>query len=182
MPTVTNHPHSLRQTSARRRATIVAVARFGWFAKGIVYLLAGVLASTIAVRSLRLRAESGSPAEASPTGAIKELATFPGGRVLLVALAVGLVLYAVWRLYTALAPGHTDAESMAKRVGYLVSAALYFSFGLTAVGLARSPSHRVDGDVKAREMSSGFVASTGGRWILGVFGIVASCTGVYRLM
>ena len=182
MPTARNHPQSLKQTSAQRRGTIVAIARFGWFAKGIVYLLAGVMASTIAVRSLGLRTESGSGAEASPTGAIKELATFPGGRVLLIALAVGLVFYAAWRLYTALAPGHTDAESMAKRIGYLVSAALYLSFGLTAVGLSRSPSHRVDGDDKAREMSSGFLTSTGGRWILGVFGVVAIGTGVYRLM
>ena len=84
MPTARNHPQSLRQASAQRRGTIIAVARFGWFAKGIVYLLAGALASTIAVRSLRLRADSGSAAEASPTGAIKELATFPGGRVLLI--------------------------------------------------------------------------------------------------
>ena len=121
MPTARNHPQSLRQTSAQRRGTIVAVARFGWFAKGIVYLLAGALASTMAVRSLRLSADSGSDAEASPTCAIRELATFPGGRVLLITLAAGLVFYAAWRLYTALAPGQTDAESMAKRIGYLVS-------------------------------------------------------------
>ena len=182
MPTARNHPQSLRQTSAQRRGTIVAVARFGWFAKGIVYLLAGALASTMAVRSLRLSADSGSDAEASPTCAIRELATFPGGRVLLITLAAGLVFYAAWRLYTALAPGQTDAESMAKRIGYLVSAALYLSFGLTAVGLARSPSNRVDGDEKARELSSGFLASTGGRWVLAVFGVAAIGTGVYRLM
>ena len=118
----------------------------------------------------------------APTGAIKELATFPGGRVLLLTLAAGLVFDAAWRLYTARAPGQTDAESMAKRIGYLVSAALYLSFGLTAVGLARSPSNRVDGDEKARELSSGFLASTGGRWVLAVFGVAAIGTGVYRLM
>lgn len=182
MPTVGNHPQSLRQAPVRSRDSIVAVARFGWFAKGIVYLVAGTLASAVAARSLGLRAEAGSGGEASPTGAIKELATFPGGRVLLVALAVGLLFYAAWRLYTALAPGHTDAESMAKRIGYLVSAALYVSFGLTAIGLARTPSNRVDGDVKARDLSSGFLAHTGGRWVLGVFGVVAVGAGVYRLM
>lgn len=182
MSTVKDHSPSLRRTPAPSRATIVAVARYGWFAKGIVYVLAGALASTIAVRSLGLRPTSGPNGEASPTGAIKELATFPGGRVLLVALAVGLVLYAAWRLYTAFAPGHTDAESMAKRTGYLVSAALYLSFGLTAIGLARTPSQRVDGDSKARDLSSGFLASTGGRWLLGVFGVVAVGAGVYRVM
>lgn len=182
MPTIRNHSQTLRHTSARSRGTIVAVARYGWFAKGIVYLLAGALASTIAVRSFGFRPKSGSSAEASPTGAIKELATFPGGRVLLIALAIGLVFYAAWRLYTALAPGHTDAESMAKRIGYLVSAALYFSFGVTAIGLAKTPSHPVDGDVKARDMSSAVLDHTGGRWVLGVFGVVAIGAGVYRLV
>ena len=182
MSTVKDHSQSLRRTPVPSRATIVAVARYGWFAKGIVYVLAGALASTIAVRSLGLRPKSGPSGEASPTGAIKELSTFPGGRVLLVALAVGLVFYAAWRLYTALAPGHTDAESMAKRIGYLVSAALYLSFGFTAIGLAKTPSQRVDGDVKARDISSGFLASTGGRWLLGVFGVVAVGAGVYRLV
>ncbi len=180
--TVKDHSQSIGQTPLRRRANIVAVARYGWFAKGIVYLLAGALASTVAVRSLGLRPKSGPSGEASPTGAIEELATFPGGRVLLIALAVGLVFYAAWRLYTALAPGHTDAESLAKRVGYLVSAALYLSFAFTAIGLARTPSQRADGNVKARDMSSAFLAHTGGRWLLGVFGVAAIGAGIYRLV
>ena len=182
MPSARNHSQTVRQTSAPSREAVVAVARYGWFAKGIVYVLAGALVSTIVVRSFGLRPESGSSAEASPTGAIKEVANFPGGRVLLIALAVGMVLYAAWRLYTALAPGHTDAESMAKRIGYLVSAVLYSSFGVTAIGLAKNPSHRVDGDVKARDVSSVFLDHTGGRWALGVFGVVAVGAGIYRLV
>ncbi len=102
--------------------------------------------------------------------------------MLLVALAIGLSFYAAWRLYTALAPGHTDAESMAKRIGYLVSAALYLSFGITAIALVKTPTQRVDGDVKARDLSSGFLANTGGRWLLGVFGVIAIGAGAYRLM
>ena len=44
---------------------------------------------------------TGTPQEASPTGAIKEVADSAGGSLLLWALAIGLFIYAAWRVVTA---------------------------------------------------------------------------------
>ena len=114
--------------------------RAGWFAKGVVYVLAGGLALLVVGRSFGWSEREGRrQGQASPTGAIKEVAQSTGGPLLLVALAVGMFLYAAWRVATAVLPGSTDAEGLATRVGYGVSAILYTTFGVTAIALARSP-------------------------------------------
>ena len=118
---------------------IVKFGRAGWLAKGIVYLLAGGLALLVVDRSFGWSHGTVGSKEASPTGAIKEVAQSTGGPLLLVALAVGMFLYAAWRLATAVLPGSTDAEGLATRVGYGVSAILYTTFGVTAIALAKKP-------------------------------------------
>ena len=59
--------------------------------------------------------------------------------MLLWLLAIGMLVYAAWRIVSALLPGSTDAESWVKRIGYVVSAVIYSTFAITAIALARSP-------------------------------------------
>jgi hypothetical protein len=92
---------------------VVKFGRVGWLAKGIVYLLAGGLALLIVTRSFGWSDASTGGTEASPTGAMKEVAQSGGGPLVLVALAIGLFVYAAWRVITAILPGSTDAESAA---------------------------------------------------------------------
>ena len=58
--------------------------------------------------------------------------------MLLWVLGLSMLLYAAWRVTSALLPGGHDAEAMAKRIGYLVSAVIYTTFAITAIALARS--------------------------------------------
>ena len=54
----------------REHPVLVHVGRVGWFAKGIVYVLAGVLVDTVALRHWRALPVVPNGDEASPTGAV----------------------------------------------------------------------------------------------------------------
>jgi len=174
------HSHNPTGRIAAAHPEIVKLGRAGWFAKGIVYVLAGVLALTVAARSLGWSSSTGASKEASPTGAIKEVAHAAGGPFILVALAFGLFVYAAWRVVTALLPGSTNTKGMAMRVGYFVSAALYTTFGITALALARSKTAPADGNQKVTDLTARIMGNSAGRWFIGLAGVVLIGAALYR--
>jgi hypothetical protein len=157
----------------------VGIARLGWFAKGVVYLVAGILAASLVTRSLHWSTPVVA-GEASPTGALKELATLTGGRLLLYALGVGLILYAGWRLFTAFGHGGSGAEALAKRIGYGVSAVLYLTFAVTAFALARNPKTKPDGNTNVSDITTRILDQSLGRIIVGACGLITIAVGLYR--
>jgi Domain of Unknown Function (DUF1206) len=167
---------------AAEHPNVVKLGRIGWLTKGIIYVLAGGLALLIVTRSFGWSDASTGNTEASPTGAIKSVAHSAGGPVLLVLLAIGLFLYAAWRIATAVMPGSMDAESTATRIGYLVSAFIYAGFGLTAVALARSPQANPNGNTKVTSVTGRLMEHTGGRWLIGIAGAVTIGAGLYRIV
>jgi hypothetical protein len=178
--------HSATQNPVARAAAehpaIVKLGRIGWLAKGIVYLVAGGLALLIVTRSFGWSDASTGTKEASPTGAIKEVAHSGGGPLLLVVLAIGMFLYAAWRVATAVLPGSTDAEGTATRLGYIVSAIIYTTFGLTAISLARAPASNANGNQKVTDMTGRLMQHTAGRWLIGMAGVIAIGAGLYRIV
>lgn len=178
--------HGARQL-ASDHPQAVRLGRVGWLAKGIVYLLAGALALLLAIRSTRwsdvvsLPGANGTTPEASPTGALKEVAHSGGGPLLLIAMAIGLFLYAGWRIMTALLPSSGGAKSTVTRIGYMISALMYLSFGITAISLARSPETVTNGDSTVRSMSGRVMQHTSGRWVIGIVGLIVVGAGLYRL-
>lgn len=108
------------------------IARIGYAAKGVVYLLVGWIAIKAAMAS-------GSP-EGS-TGALASLAHQKGGQLMLMVIALGLLAHVVWRAVQALLdPEHHG--SGAKRVGvrlfYALSGLIYASLAWTAWQLSQS--------------------------------------------
>lgn len=160
---------------------LVKIGRVGWFAKGVVYVLAGVLALFVVGRSFGWTDSSANGDEASPTGAIKEISGTSGGTFLLIALAIGMFLYAAWRLATVLFPGRTDTEEMVKRAGYLVSAMLYVTFGITALILINTRNAKVDGNETVKDITTRMMTNDVGRWAVGIIGAILIATGIYRI-
>src|ERR1700759_862079 len=95
---MTTPPNRSEVTSAARalvrgdsgRETVRALGRTGLVARGVVYGVIGILAFKLAIGS-------GGKTQ-SQTGALQTIAHQPFGAALLVALAIGLAAYAVWRL------------------------------------------------------------------------------------
>lgn len=162
--------------------TIVKVGRVGWFAKGAVYAVAGILVLSVAAEATGWKAATVSDQqEASPTGAIKTVASSTGGTLLLVLLAVGMLLYAAWRVVSALLPGGTDVKAIVHRLGYAVSAVVYSAFAISAVGLARDSSKDPDGNEKVTDVSAEVMSHTAGRLVIGLVGVIVICVGLYRI-
>jgi hypothetical protein len=123
---------------AREHPGLVKLGRVGWAAKGVVYMLTGLLALSIAVSTSSDGGGNGGSDEASQSGAIAQIAESTGGALLLYVIAAGLVLYSAWRIISALLPSDTSASSWANRIGYLVSAATYLLLAFTAFSFAQS--------------------------------------------
>ena len=114
-------------------------ARIGYATKGIVYILVGALAVLAALD------KGGQTTDTR--GAFKEIYSQPFGLVLLSAIAIGLVGYAVWRIAQAIVDAEgkgNDLKGISIRIGYAGS-------GLIHAGLAFSAARLVLGE---RELSS----------------------------
>ncbi len=124
--TVPKAAHSFTETTA-----FAALARAGYAARGVIYLLIGLLA-------LRLAQGVGGQ-RPSQQGALRQLAAQPFGHGLLVVMAIGLGGYAIWRLTQALV-GHTPEygqHSTTDRIGAAGSGVAYAAFCLLAVSILR---------------------------------------------
>lgn len=166
---------------AAEHPEFVKFGRLGWFAKGVIYVLAGVLALSVVGRSFGWTGADASGDEASPTGAIKEVAQSRGGPLLLIVLAIGMFLYAAWRLVTVLFPGRTDMEESLKRIGYFASAIMYVTFGITAISLARTRNATANGNKTVKDFTTQIMTSEIGRWTIGIVGAIIIATGLYRI-
>ena len=102
---------------------IVPLARFGFAAKGVVYMIIGVLAVLAAFGD---RGEQTTDSR----GALQEVLTQPFGQVLLGVIAVGLFGYAAWRFVQAIFDTEnkgSDAKGIFTRIGYAGIGVLYAS-------------------------------------------------------
>ena len=129
------------QRTARRAADsdwTDRLARLGFCARGLIYMIVGAIAFEIA-RSPK----SGADEEASKEGALREIADRSFGRPLLVVLAIGLAGYALWRATEALwgrRDEDDEAKRLAKRAFSGFRAILYATFCVTTVRFATRPS------------------------------------------
>jgi hypothetical protein len=145
------------------------LARAGYAAKGMVYLLIGGLAALAALRS-----PGGATTDRS--GAMKEIALQPYGWALLGLLAVGLVGYAIWNVVRAIVDFDehgSDLKGRAIRTGYAAVAVSYVIGAVTAVRLLINARQPIDDGVQtwtARLLGQPF-----GIWLLlGAAGIIGA--------
>jgi Domain of Unknown Function (DUF1206) len=153
---------------------IERLARVGYVAYGVVYVLVGVLAIQAAF--------GGGGKTPSQVGALRQVLLAPLGRVLLCIVAVGLLAYAAWRLFQGILDPEnegTGAEGVVKRFDHVLNglfhAALAFTAGQLALGSASGGGGSPD-DWTARLMAQPF-----GRWLTVVAGAVIVGAGLYQL-
>jgi hypothetical protein len=162
----------------REHPALVVVARTGWVAKGLVYALVGALAAPIAFGS-----SSGGEApaeEASQSGAIAKIADTSAGAAILWAVAIGLVLYALWRIVSILLPADNTAKAWATRAGYGVSVIVYLALAWSAISFATHD--RATGkteDSRVEQFSRDVMEANAGRWLVGFLGAALIAVGAY---
>ena len=112
------------------RNWIEKAARLGYATKGVTYAIAGLLTTAAGLH------RGGTTADRRD--AIRFIADAPFGQVMLLAITVGLLGYALWRILSAIrdAENHgTDAKGIAIRAGSLVRGVFYAGFAYSVLQL-----------------------------------------------
>ncbi|WP_079159373.1 DUF1206 domain-containing protein [Streptomyces griseus] len=164
-----------RARGAANSRTMEVGARAGFVARGVIYLLVGVLA-------LRIAFSDGGGEQADRGGAIAEIAAKPFGSVLLWALGAALAAMALWRLSEAcFGQAGPDGRKPSKRAAAAGRAVFYafvaysvLSYAAGDQGSGSGSSDRQTDDVTARVLGW-----TGGQWLVGLAGAVVVGAGLW---
>jgi hypothetical protein len=155
---------------------IEGIARAGYVAKGVVYATIGVLAMQ---ESLGLGGTT-----TDPSGAVRSMGTIGSqsvGNVLIVALAIGLLGYALWKLVQGIMDPDekgSDAHGILRRVGYVGSGLIY---GALAFSAAQSVFGAEDTSEDLMAASAMAYQPPLGRILVGLLGLLVIGVGLYQL-
>jgi hypothetical protein len=153
---------------------VVRLGRFGYAAKGVVYVIIGGLAAFGATGG-------GEPKDTR--GALTELLRQPFGSVLLCVVAVGLAGYALWRLTMALKDTEnkgSELKGLAVRFGYGCIALVYAGLSYSAVQLVLGNGAGKGSDQNSKEWTARFMALPFGRWLVGLAGLCVIGFGLWQ--
>lgn len=142
------------------------LARFGYLTRGVLYFLVGMIAVQVAIGA--------RGATEGKEGALETIDKQPFGKMLLIAVVIGLAGYALWGLIrAALDPMKkgSDPKGLMQRAGYVVSAISYGVLIIPAVRLILGSGSGGGGDA---EKNTAFALSQPlGHWLVLLAGLIA---------
>lgn len=153
--------------------TVRWLARIGYGARGLVYLIFGALA---------LRTAITLSAAHDVRGSLGVVHQYPGGRGLLVGMALGLVAYALWRLVQAVfdTDGHGwKIQALCIRGALLFSAVAHLSLAWAGLRLIMAWGER--GGQPLQQAVARVLEWPAGRELVAAVGVVAVAAGIAHL-
>jgi hypothetical protein len=146
------------------------LARGGFIAYGVIHLLFAWLVLQVALGD--------SSGETDQSGALETIAAQSGGKFLLILIIIGMVAMAVWQAFEAAIgqSGPQDNAAKAERVVSACRAVLYLYFAWIAYKVI-SGANSSQGDSQESTTSS-MMDSTGGRWLVGLAGLIVLGVGI----
>jgi hypothetical protein len=151
------------------------LARLGYAAKAVIYAIVGTLAILTAVN------RGGAITDTS--GALRVVLRQPFGRLLLIALAIGLCGYAIWRWIDAIADPDGDGSSaggLMVRIGNMARGLVYGALGLEAIQLLRGAGGSNGNDVEF--WTARLLAFPFGVVLVGIVGLILGAYGVSEII
>jgi hypothetical protein len=147
---------------------IESLGRWGYAAKGVIYVIIGVLA---------FMAASGDGGKTTDQkGVINTIAQHQFGQPLLIVLGIGLLGYCLFRL--VMAGFNPEGRKAIKRIGYAVSGLAYGGFGVLALLAATGERAKDDSKQKAADV----MAIPGGEWVIALIGAIMIGVGIAQLV
>ncbi|SCF32062.1 protein of unknown function [Micromonospora purpureochromogenes] len=146
------------------------LTRAGFIGYGVVHLLFAWLALQIAFGNSR--------EEGNQNGALRTLGAQPLGKFLLITIAVGLVAMAIWQALEA-AVGHRflqGRDRLFERITSVVRTVVFLWLAWTAVKVFQDASSNSADQQEA--LSEKLMTSAGGRWLVGLAGLVLAIVGI----
>ncbi len=151
---------------------VVPLMRFGYAARGVTYVILGVLTF--------LAAWTGGEAEGT-SSALASLRDQPWGVPLLWVVAAGLLGYAIWRFVAAwwdLELHGTGAKGLIARAGLCITGAIHAGLAVSAARQAIGSSGG-ESDSGKTLASWGLQQEPGGKWVLIAIGAATVGAGIY---
>uniref|UniRef100_A0AAU2VNG7 DUF1206 domain-containing protein n=1 Tax=Streptomyces sp. NBC_00008 TaxID=2903610 RepID=A0AAU2VNG7_9ACTN len=161
-------------------SAVEAGGRAGFVARGVIYILVGVLALRIAFTDGN--GGSGSKKQADRGGALSEIAQKPFGSVLLWVLGIALVGMALWRLSeAAFGAAGPDGDKATKRLASAGRAVFYgfVSYSVLTFAAGSKSSGSGSSDSQSQDVTAKVLDLPGGRWLVGVAGVAIAGIGLY---
>jgi hypothetical protein len=163
---------NVKQTASRAADSkpLEYVARGGFIGYGIVHLIFAWIVLQVAF--------GGSRQESDQSGALQQLAGNGVGKFLLVLIAIGMVGLAIWQGFEAAIgeSGPQDKSAIAERVVSGVRAILYLTLAWYAVNVLRGAKSSMADNQQNK--SAGIMAHSGGRWLIGLVGVIVLGVGI----
>jgi hypothetical protein len=148
------------------------LARGGFVCYGIIHLLLAWLVLQVAFGN--------SGKEGDQSGALQTLAHNGFGKFLLVVIVIGMIGLALWQAATAIvgeSGGQNDKKAIAERALSGIRAIVYLWVAWTAIRVLTGSSKSSSAN-NSKNKSSDIMSSTGGRWLIGLVGLVVIGVGV----
>lgn len=145
-----------------------ALARAGLAARGVLYILIGWVAILVALGQTSRQADQ--------QGALQLLASKPFGLVALWLLGIGFAGYALWRLSEAAFGVTGEGTGAGPRLKSLVRALIYAGFAyLTFKVISGAQGSQTS---KQQDLTANVMRHAGGRWLVGIVGLIIVIAGV----
>jgi hypothetical protein len=167
--------HNAAQVAGdKSRDWIEKLARFGFAAKGAIYVLIGILALMAALNM-------GSSQQADRNGAMQLIFEQPFGKILGWLVVIGLFGYVVWRLFQAIMnPDHkkNDAKGIFARIRYAFSGLIYAAFTYSMIK-ALTGNGSGSGSGNSRQgIAAQVMQWEGGSIIVAIAGVITMIAGL----
>lgn len=149
------------------------LARAGFFARGLMYVVIGWIAVQIAFGNTSQQADR--------SGALQTLGRTPAGQIALWVLVVGFFGMALWRLSQAVfgTPAGSRRKAVWARLVNLGKAAVYAVLGYGVVRYALGAGSPPSTDQQSVDLTATLMRHPGGRALIVVIGLVLIGTGIY---
>ena len=148
----------------------ILAARLGLIARGIVYILMGLLAFLIA---------GGAHAEVDQKSALDKVLLRPGGTLLVGLMAIGFACYALWRFFEAGYGVTGENGGMGYRLISFARGLIYSSLAFTAISVFKG-SHQHQ-STQQRGNAIDVMSRPGGRLVVGLLGMTIVAVGFVGL-
>ena len=167
---MTGNPASQAAREAGNSRAFRVLARLGYAVNGLLHVLIGIIAITVAVGS--------GGGEADQSGALGQLASNPAGRALLWVIVVGLFALGLWQVVAGFQVRNSDRKkAWGKRASEFGKAVAYLAVGATALTFALGGSK--SSSDSSQSGSAQALATPGGVFAVVAVGLVAFGIGVF---
>lgn len=152
-------------------STVEVLARMGMLSKGFVYALVGGIALKVAFLSGQTEGK---------TGALRTLAQQPFGKIMLSALTLGFLGYALWRLSQAFFNTNGEGDHVKgwfRRLTYFIRGVLY---GSLTLGTGRIVLGAADKETAVKSWSRTLMEQPFGSVLVATLGATIIGVGIYQ--